>query len=96
MSSDQKIADIKHQLGEAVNRIETIQGGRQQPLLSRIATHFRAQSGSLANVVLTASIFAVAFGRLNQKHQHEASRCQASMPIAADQLPEQAEFICIC
>lgn len=73
MSSDQKIADIQRQLGETVSRIETIQGGRQQPLLSRISSHFKAQSGSLVNVVLTASIFAVAFGRLNQKQQHEVS-----------------------
>ncbi len=72
MSSDQKIADIKRQLGEAVNRIENIQGGRQRPLLSKISHHLRAQGGSLVNVVLTASVFAVAFGRLQQKQQHEA------------------------
>ncbi len=72
MSSDQKIADIKRQLGEAVNRIENIQGGRQQPLLSKISSHFRTQGSSIVNVALTASVFAVAFGRLQQKQQHEA------------------------
>jgi len=72
MSPDQKIADIKRQLGEAVNRIENIQGGRQQPLLSKISSHFRTQGSSIVNVVLTASVFAVAFGRLQQKQQHEA------------------------
>lgn len=73
MSSDQKIADIKRQLGETVSRIESIQGGQKQPLLTRISSHFRTQSGSLVNLVLTASIFAVAIGKLNQKQQHEVS-----------------------
>lgn len=81
MSSDQKIADIKRQLGEAVNRIESIQGGRQQPLLSKISSHFRAQGGSIVNVVLTASVLAVAFGRLQQKQQHEARSACASSAI---------------
>lgn len=71
MSSDQKIADIKRQLGEAVNRIETVQSGHQQPLLTRISSHLKTQSGSIVNVVLTASLFAVAIGRLQQKQQHE-------------------------
>ncbi|KAL3161022.1 hypothetical protein ABBQ38_009406 [Trebouxia sp. C0009 RCD-2024] len=72
MSSEAKIADIKRQLGEAVQRIETIQTG--QPLLTRIASHLKTQSGSIVNVVLTASLFAVAIGRLHQKQQHEAER----------------------
>ncbi|KAL3162899.1 hypothetical protein ABBQ32_009344 [Trebouxia sp. C0010 RCD-2024] len=72
MSSEAKIADIKRQLGEAVQRIETIQTG--QPLLTRIASHLKTQSGSIINVVLTASLFAVAIGRLHQKQQHEAER----------------------
>ena len=74
MSSEHKIAEIKRQLGEAVNRIETLQSGQKPPLLSRLATHFKTQSGSLINVVLTASVFAVAFGKLNQKQQHEVHK----------------------
>lgn len=70
MSSEAKIADIKRQLGEAVQRIETVQSG--QPLLTRISSHLKAQSGSIINVVLTASLFAVAIGRLHQKQQYEA------------------------
>lgn len=71
MSSDKKIAEIKQQLGEAVQRIETIQSGHKQPLLTRISSHLKTQSGSIVNVVLTASLFAVAVGRLHQKRQHE-------------------------
>lgn len=71
MSSDAKIADIKRQLGEAVNRIENIQSGGKQPLLTRVSNHFKTQSGSIVNVVLTASLFIVAIGRLQQKQQHE-------------------------
>ncbi|DBA85024.1 hypothetical protein WJX79_005104 [Trebouxia sp. C0005] len=94
MSSDQKIADIKRQLGEAVNRIESIQGGRQQPLLSKISSHFRAQGGSIVNVVLTASVLAVAFGRLQQKQQHESEKKdwqenQQKLQLDRDRLSEQ-------
>lgn len=73
MSSDQRIAEIKRQLGEAVSRIESVQSGQNKPLLSKIANHLRTQSGSLVNVMLAASVFAVALGKLNQKTQHQAS-----------------------
>lgn len=69
MSSDTKIAELKRQLGETVQRIDTIQQGSQLSLTSRISRHFRTQSGSLINVVLTASVFAVALGKMQQK-QH--------------------------
>ena len=87
MTSEQKIADIKRQLGEAVNRIETLQSGQKQPLLSRLATHFKTQSGSLINVVLTASVFAVAFGKLNQKQQHEVHKL-----LLLQSVTEHAEY----
>lgn len=94
MSSDQKIADIKRQLGETVSRIESIQGGQKQPLLTRISSHFRTQSGSLVNLVLTASIFAVAIGKLNQKQQHEIEKLnwqekQLKIQLDRDRLSQQ-------
>lgn len=92
MSSDQKIADLKRQLGETVQRIDSIQSGRQLPLTSRIAQHFRTQTGSLINVVLTASVLAVALGKMQQKQQfqvHRPARPWHSPPVGTISLHAQ-------
>lgn len=81
MSSQDKIAELKRQLGETVQRIDTIQQGRQLPLTSRIARHFKTQSGSLINVVLTASVLAVALGKWQQKQQYQVQK--NSCPLKA-------------
>lgn len=83
MASDQTIAELKRQLGETVDRIDSIQQGRQLSLAGKISKHFKTQSGSLINIVLTASLVAVSLGKLQQKQQHQAS---------SDCMPESAKL----
>ena len=73
LGQSQALAKLKRQLGETVNRIDTIQQGRQLSLAGKISKHFKTQSGSLINIVLTASLMAVSLGKLQQKQQHQAS-----------------------
>lgn len=82
MSSDQKIAELKRQLGETVQRIDTIQQGRQLSLAGKISHHFKTQGGSLINVVLTASVLAVALGKMQQKAQFQVKGGAIPAPVA--------------
>ncbi|KAL4422658.1 hypothetical protein ABPG75_008855 [Micractinium tetrahymenae] len=66
----------------AIQRLDDVQKAQHNaPLLERIRRHLHKNSPHLLNVLMAGTVLAVALGRLDQKHKHEAEKEQ----LAAEQ-----------